>query len=129
MTATTELESMVRALFSALDRKDFAGIVSLAADDVQSVDEISRGWLRGRAAMDAYLTSLEDEVSNIHSSLSDLHAVELGDIGIVTFVLDQAYDVAGERTLIHAPSSIVFRRMGGAWRFVLLHSVPLAEES
>src|SRR5438445_6185905 len=129
MTATGELESMVRALFSALDRKDFDHIVRLATDDVQSVDEISRGWLRGRDAMAEYLTSLEDEVSNIHSALSDLNVVEVGDASIVTFVLDQSYDIGDERTSIHAPSSIVFRRSDGEWRFVLLHSVPLADES
>jgi len=66
---------------------------------------------------------------NIRSTLSDLHVAKIGDVGIVTLVLDQEYDVGGQRTSIHAPTSIVVRRVDGDWRMVLLHSVPLAEES
>jgi ketosteroid isomerase-like protein len=129
MAVASPLESMARGLFEALDRKDFDGIVRLATDDVQGVDEISRGWLRGRAAMEAYFKSLGEQASNIRSTLSDIHAVEVGDVGILTLVVDQEYDIGGQRTSIHAPTSIVVRRVGGDWRIVLLHSVPLAEES
>jgi len=129
MAVTSTLESIARELFNALDRKDFDRITRLATDDVQGVDEISRGWLRGRAEMEAYFTSLGDQVSNIRSTLSDLHTVEIGDVGIVTLVLDQEYDAGGQRTSIHAPTSIVVRRVDGSWRVALLHSVPLAEES
>ena len=129
MTVSSELESTARELFDALDRKDFDRIVGLATDDVQGVDEISRGWMRGRAAMDAYFKSMAEQISNIGSTLSDLNAVELGDVGIVTLVLDQEYDMGGQRTSIHAPTSIVVRRVDGGWRVALLHSVPLAEGS
>ncbi len=129
MAVASPLESMARELFEALDRKDFDRIVRLATDDVQGVDEISRGWLRGRAAMEAYFKSLGEQASNIRSTLSDIYAVEVGDVGILTLVLDQEYDMGGQRTSIHAPTSIVVRRVDGDWRMVLLHSVPLAEES
>lgn len=129
MAVASNLESIARELFDALDRKDFDRIARLATDDVQGIDEISRAWLRGRAQMEAYLTSLGDQVSNIHSRLSDVHAVEFGDVGIVTLVLDQEYDAGGQRTSIHAPTSIVARRVDGDWRVALLHSVPLAEAS
>ena len=129
MPVTSPLESLARELIDALDRKDFDRIVRLATDDVQAVDEISRRWLRGRAALEAYFTSAAEQVSNIRSTLSDLHAVEVGDVGILTMVLDQDYDMGGQRTSIHAPTSIVVRRMDGDWRMVLLHTVPLAEES
>jgi ketosteroid isomerase-like protein len=129
MAVASTLESMAQELFDALDRKDFDRIVRLATDDVQGVDEISRGWLRGRAAMEAYFKSLGEQVSNIRSTLSDVHAVEVGDVGIITLVLNQEYDMGGQRASIHAPTSIVVRRVDGNWRMVLLHSVPLAEES
>jgi ketosteroid isomerase-like protein len=129
MDVTGELESTARELFEALDQKDFDRIVRLATDDVQGVDEISRGWLRGRAAMEAYFRSMDQQVSNIQSTLSDIHAVEHGDVGIVTLVLDQEYDIGGQRSSINAPTSIVARRVNGSWRVALLHSVPLAEES
>jgi ketosteroid isomerase-like protein len=129
MTVSSEMESTARELFAALDRKDFDGIVGLSTDDVQGIDEISRRWLRGRAAMEAYLKSLGEQVSNIHSTLSDINTVEVGDVGIVTLTLHQEYDIGGQHTSIHAPTSIVVRRVDGAWRIALLHSVPLAEES
>jgi ketosteroid isomerase-like protein len=129
MTAGSELESGARGLFDALDRKDFDRLVRMTTDDAQSVDEISRGWLRGRAAMEAYLKSLGEQVSNIRSTLSDVNAVELGDFGIVTLVLDQEYDMGGQHTSIRAPTSLVFRRANGEWQLALLHSVPLAEAS
>lgn len=129
MAVSSTLESIARELFDALDRKDFDRIARAATDDVQGVDEISRGWMRGRAEMEAYFNSLGDQVSNIHSTLSDIHAVEFGDVGIVTLVLDQEYDAGGERASIHAPTSIVARRVDGEWRMALLHSVPLVAKS
>jgi ketosteroid isomerase-like protein len=128
MAVASTLESVARELFDALDGKDFDRIVRLATDDVQLIDEISRGWLRGRAEMEAYLKSLGEQVSNIRSTLSDLHTVDVGEVGIVTLVLDQEYDMGGQRTSIHAPTSIVARRVEGDWRIVLLHTVPLAED-
>jgi len=128
MTASNELESLTRDLFDALDRKEFDRIVGASSEDVQGVDEISRGWLRGRAAMETYLQSLGEQVSNVRSTLSDIHTTELGDAGVITFVLDQEYDIGGQHASIHAPTSLVARRQDGAWRLVLLHSVPLAEE-
>ncbi len=128
MAVSSTLESIAHELFDALDRKDFDRIARAATDDVQGIDELSRGWMRGRGAMEAYFASLANEVSNIHSTLSDIHAVEFGDVGIVTLVLDQEYDAGGQHTSIHAPTSIVARRVGGEWRMALLHSVPLAVE-
>ena len=128
MAVASTLESVARELFDALDAKDFDRIVRLATDDVQLIDEISRGWLRGRAEMEPYLKSLGEQVSNIRSTLSDLHTVEVGEVGILTLVLDQEYDMGGQRTSIHAPTSIVARRVDGDWRIVLLHTVPLAED-
>ena len=69
MTASSDLESMARDLFDALDRKEFDRIVGMSTDDVQGVDEISRGWLRGRAAMETYLQSLGEQVSNCSTAL------------------------------------------------------------
>jgi ketosteroid isomerase-like protein len=103
-------------------------MVRMSTDDVQGVDEISRGWLRGKPAMESYLKSLGEQVSNIHSSLSDIRTVEMGDVGIATLVLDQQYDMGDQHASIRAPTSLVFRRVGGSWQLALLHSVPLAEE-
>lgn len=129
MAVSSTLESIAHELFDALDRKDFDRIARATTDDVQGIDELSRGWMRGRAEMEAYFANLGDQVSNIHSTLSDIHAVEFGDVGIVTLVLDQEYDAGGQHASIHAPTSVVARRVDGEWRMALLHSVPLADES
>jgi ketosteroid isomerase-like protein len=85
--------------------------------------------MRGLVAMEAYFKSMAEDISNIRSTISDLNAVELGDVGIVTLVLDQEYDMGGQHMSIHAPTSIVVRRVDGGWRVALLHSIPLAEGS
>jgi ketosteroid isomerase-like protein len=128
VTASSDLESTARDLFDALDRKEFDRIIGMSTDDVQGVDEISRGWLRSRASFETYLQSLGEQVSNIRSTLNDIHTLEVEDVGIVTFVLDQEYDMGGQHASIHAPTSLVARRVDGTWRLALLHSVPLAEE-
>jgi ketosteroid isomerase-like protein len=128
MALSSTLESIAHELFDALDRKDFEQLSAAATDDVQGVDELSGGWMRGRPAMEAYFASLGDQVSNIRSTLSDVHANEVGDVGIVTLVLDQEYDAGGQHASIHAPTTIVARRLDGEWRVALLHSVPLAQE-
>src|SRR5436190_7257103 len=71
------LESLTRDFFAALDRKDFDHLVAISADDVQVVDEISGGWLRGQRDIDAYLRQLGGEVSNIASSPRDIHTAEI----------------------------------------------------
>jgi ketosteroid isomerase-like protein len=125
MAVATTVESVVDELFAALDGKNFERIKALATDDIQGVDELSRRWMRGRAAMDAYFDELRDSVVDIHSTLRDIHTVEIGDVGILTCVLDQWYEHEGHRSSIEAPTTIVARRIDGEWRIVVLHSVPL----
>jgi hypothetical protein len=54
--------------------------------------------------MESYLKSLGEQVSNIHSSLSDIRTVEMGDVGIATLVLDQQYDMGDQHASIRAPT-------------------------
>lgn len=129
MTAGGTLESLTLDFFGALDRKDFDRLLALAADDVQSVDEISRGWLRGRQAIDGYLRQLGAEVSNIVSSPIDIHTAEIDSVGIVTCVLEQRYELRGNAVQITAPTTLVALRRPDGWRWVLFHSVPIAPEA
>jgi ketosteroid isomerase-like protein len=123
------LESLTLDFFGALDRKDFDRLLALAADDVQIVDEISRGWLRGRQAIDDYLRQLGAEVSNIVSSPVEIHTAEIDSAGIVTCVLEQRYELRGDAVQITAPTTLVARRQPDGWRWVLFHSVPIAPEA
>ena len=44
---------LVSSFFAALDRLDAEGVVGFMADDAAAVDETTRGWARGRAAVAA----------------------------------------------------------------------------
>ena len=125
-TATT-LEQEVHQLFELLDSMDIRGISAMLIDDAQGIDEISRRWMRGKDALDAYFAQLEGTVSAPKSQVSDLHATAWGEVGLVTFVLDQTYKMDGEEHRISAPTSIVFNRGNGGWKVAMIHTVPLPD--
>jgi ketosteroid isomerase-like protein len=125
---TAALEQEARRLLERLDAMDFDGLKAMLTDDAQGVDEISRGWKRGRNALEAYFSQLENAVADVHSRVSDANASVWGDVGLVTFVLDQTYKMNGEEQTLTAPTSLVFRRQGEDWKVALIHSVPLPDE-
>jgi ketosteroid isomerase-like protein len=121
------LTELAQELFSDLDAERFDQLVDRATEDVQGVDEISRRWLRGRAAMQTYLDGLRGNIAGIHSTLRDTREADFGDVGLVTATLEQTYSLSGRNETIVAPTSILFRREDGTWKFALLHSVPIPE--
>ena len=123
------LEQETRRIFELLDALDVNGLVAALTDDVQAVDEITRGWTRGRAALGAYFDQLADAVSDPRSRLNDLHATAWGDVGLVTFVLDQTYKMNSQEETISAPTSMLFRRQDGDWKVALIHTVPIPEQT
>jgi ketosteroid isomerase-like protein len=122
-----ELETAVGEMFAALDRRDFAGILRTIGDDAQMVEEVSRRWSRSREEMEAFVSQIEVAIQDIHSELRDVHEKAWGDTGLVTCWLEQDYTLQGKRQHISAPTSVGFRRNGGIWQIVLLHSIPLPE--
>ena len=127
--ATSTPEQTVNELLRALDALDMDAIASMLADNPQGVDELSGGWRRGRDDLREYFDTVKRSgIADIHSKLSDLHVEDWGDTALVTAVLDQSYSMGGEETSLHAPTSIVLRRDGDAWRIALVHSVPLPEQ-
>jgi ketosteroid isomerase-like protein len=122
-----ELEGIVRELFAALDRKDVPAMMHHVADDAQGVDEISRRWMRGRAALDEYIGGLATMVDDVRSELNDVRESTVGDTGVFTCWLEQDYTLEGVRHHVSAPTSVVFRHGGERWEIVLFHSVPLPE--
>jgi ketosteroid isomerase-like protein len=123
------LEQSTRHLLELIDAMDVAGLGALLTDDVQSVDEITRGWTRDRAAVEQYLFQLKGTVSDVHSRMSDAQESVWGDVGLVTFVLDQTYNMDGQPQSISAPTSILFRRQDGDWKIALIHTVPVPESA
>lgn len=122
-----QLESVLRGLFDALGSADPEKMLGHFSEEPQGVDEISREWMRGREALEAYLRGLLTQVEDVQSEIRDLHEVILGDIGLATFWLEQDYTLNGERHHISAPSSAVLRREGERWKVVIFHSIPLPE--
>lgn len=125
MPERTTLEQVTRRVLELLDAMDLDTIAEMATDDIQGVDELTGGWLRGRDVLDEYLAQLKDTVSDVRSKISDLHTIEVGDVGLVTYVLEQTYVMDGEQQTVSAPTSMVFRREAGSWKIALIHSGPM----
>jgi ketosteroid isomerase-like protein len=122
------LEAATRQYFDFVDRKDAEAIIEAGTDDIQAVDEISRRWMRGIDEVGAYIRQLVTMVEDVHSSISNVHETTLGDSGIVTCWIDQDYTLEGKGVHVSAPTTVAFRRVSGAWKVVLFHSVPLPPE-
>jgi ketosteroid isomerase-like protein len=123
---TTDPESVVRELFNAVDVVDFERALATLAHDVQSVNEMSRSWLRGKDAKAASYANIDGSMSGGRSELSDLRTEVWGDIALVTLWLEQDYTHEGTTQHVSAPSSFLLRRDGDAWKIVLIHSVPVS---
>lgn len=123
------LEQRAQRMLELLDAMDLDGLGAMLADEAQSVDEISRGWTRGRAAVEAYMSQLKDTVSDVRSRMADPHETVWGDVALVTFVLEQTYTMGGQRHAISAPTSLVFRRQDGDWKVALIHTVPIPDQA
>ena len=123
-----ELAAVVKAMMSDFEKMDFDAVAKSAAHDMQGIDEVSRSWIRGRKGLTEYFKKIAASVSKIHDSkLNDVHETIVGDIGILTCWLEQDYTLEGKRQHISAPTTVVLRREGGAWKIVLFHSLPLPE--
>lgn len=122
-------QSVVRELFDAVDRLDFERMLTTIAEEAQSVEETSKRWLRSKEEIGEHFKELEAAVTDVRSELRDVDQQVWGDCAIVTCWLEQEYRLAGEQQRISAPSTFVLRREGDRWKIVLIHPVPLAEES
>jgi ketosteroid isomerase-like protein len=121
------LEQEIRRMLERLDALDTKGLSAMLTEDSQSVDENTRAWTRGRAAIEGYLSQLEGSASDVHSRMTDVHETLWGDVGLVTFVLDQTYKMNGEERSISAPTSILLVRQNGDWKIALIHTVPIPD--
>lgn len=124
-----ELRKVATDFFAALDALDADRMMEMLSGDVQSVDEISRRWMRGRGDVDNYLREVIPAVSDVGTRLRDAEERIWGETGVLTCWIDQDYTMNGAPQHISAPTTLIFRREGGAWKLVLWHSIPLPEEA
>ena len=120
-------EGAVRAMYRALDDSDHDAVLASFDADVQGVDELSRAWLRGSDQIRSYIDGILEATSNVDSRLIDIHVTQIGDAAFVTGVLEQDYDLEGERQSVVAPTTFGLRRTDGLWRICLFHSVPIPD--
>jgi ketosteroid isomerase-like protein len=124
-----KLTTVAIDFFAALDAMDADRIMQAVTEDAQSVDEISRRWLRGGGEVANYVRELMATVSDVSTQLRDAEERVWGDTGLLTCWIDQDYTMNGAQQHISAPTTIVFRRDGDAWKMVLFHSIPLPEHA
>jgi ketosteroid isomerase-like protein len=121
-----ELEAVANKVIEALDARDRQRLFANVDVDVQSVDEVSRQWLRGRDALETYFGQIIDRVTDVRTTLRDVTEYVWDDTGLVTCWFEQRYTLDGAQRQISAPTTIVFRRTDGQWKMALFHSVPLS---
>ena len=124
-----ELNSVATDFFAALDALDADRMTQMLTEDVQSVYEISRRWLRGRGDVGNCLRELMPAVSDVKTQLRDAEERIWGDTGLLTCWIDQDYTMHGTPQHISAPTTLILRRDGGAWKLMLWHSIPLPEQA
>ena len=123
-----ELESVLRDVFEAVDRRDFDVAMRVTDGTIQGVDEISRKWLRGLDDVTEHWRRGLESVENLRTELRDVHEETFGDAGMVTCWIEQDYTYEGKPQHVSGPMTLVFRRRGDDWKIVLFHSIPLPEE-
>lgn len=128
VTTAVDFKAEAKKLFKHFDHQEFEELKGMFADDGQGVDEISRGWLRGKNSLDKYFKKLQDMgVADIHSKLRDFSVKEWKETALVTCVTEQTYRAGGEQVSITAPVSILYQRNGAQWKIALIHAVALPE--
>ena len=124
-----ELTDVATEFFAALDAVDADRMTQPVAEDAQGIDEVGRRWLRGPGEVVRYIRELMGAVSGPRTKLRDPEERVWGDTGLLTCWIDQDYTLSGTPQHISAPTTLVFRRDGGAWKMVLFHSFPLPEHA
>jgi hypothetical protein len=119
-----ELEQQVINGFKSFDSMDLSNLFAQLSDDIETVDEISQKWNRGRSAVEANFTMLAGAVSEIKSDLSEFNVLISNEMATVTCLLMQSYKYEGNLVEIVAPTTCVLRLENGVWKFVVIHSIP-----
>jgi len=123
---SNDLKNVVIDLFAAFDKLDIESVIDRLSDDIEQVDELTQKWSRGKAKVAEAYNALAGMVSEIKSELSDFNVITSSDMSIVTCTLHQSYKYEGNLVSIVAPTTVAFRQDGGAWKIVLIHSIPFA---
>lgn len=125
---TTDIEEFVRDAYRAMETVDVGRVRTMLAADLQAVDGLMRTWKRGLGEVGQHLAALESSLQRWGSELSDMVVRVYGDIAVATYLVEERYSFAGQDHLDVAPTTMVLRRVDGAWQIVLFQSVPMPPE-
>ncbi|MFI0433045.1 MAG: YybH family protein [Candidatus Nanopelagicales bacterium] len=123
----SEAQQAIRQVLEGIDSGDATRVIDAYTEDAVGIDEVSRGWLRGRDQIASYTTALLGQLQSCSSELLDVHESVTGDIALVTAILRQEYTLGGEAQSVQMPATFVLRRDGGRWRVLLFHALPIPE--
>ena len=123
--AATEI---VDALFRSIDARDAAAVAELLTDDAAMADEMSKGWVRGKAKIQEFVATTFAAVESITSSVSDVFIRESADHATITLMLTQNYVLGGKPGSIVAPTSLMLERGDGNWLISVMQSSALADD-
>lgn len=70
---------------------------------------------------------LAGAVTDVRSTMSDIHERVWGDTAVATFWAEQDYKLEGNPVHVSVPMTVLFRNEGG-WKIVLVSAVPLPTE-
>jgi hypothetical protein len=116
------LEQALVDLFADLDAERFREVAARLDPHVELADELSGGWLRGRAQVEAYLRAQQDAVTDIRSDVRSISPRWLeSDVGVVTFVVEQRYALDGVRRAEVLTGTTIFAVGADGPRLLLLH--------
>ncbi len=122
----TDIESFVHDIYEAMEALDVPRVrTMLDTEQIQAVDAVMKTWKRGLGEIGAHLSTLEDNVSDESSVISDMDVREWGDVAVVTYSVEQWYTFAGVRHHEVSPSTMILRRIDGDWKLALFQSVPI----
>ena len=119
---------IVNALFRSIDARDAAAVAELLTDDAAMADEMSKGWVRGKAQIREFVGSTFAAVESISSAVSDVVIRESADHATVTLMLTQSHVLDGQHGSIVAPTSLLLERCEGNWLISVMQSSPLADD-
>jgi len=124
-----ELQTALEEMFEGFGRGDVDAVLASVASEAQGVDEISRKWMRGGDEVRNYLRGLVSMVTDVKTVVSDGNETVNGDEGLLTCWIEQDYVLEGTTQHVSAPTTVIFNRESGVWKFSLFHSIPLPPEN
>lgn len=119
--------AIVNELFRSIDARDAAAIAELLTDDAAMADEMSKGWVRGKAQIQEFVETTFAAVESITSAVSDVVIRESAHHATVTLMLTQSYVLDGQHGSIVAPTSLLLERGEGNWLISVMQSSSLAD--